>query len=335
MVWEGTDVATLRRSAKRRRRAGRAGVYSAAIGFALLAGFPFGWALITMFKQSRDLYVKANNPFWFNETPTLQHVDLLFTRTNYVRFIENTVLVGLAVTALTLLIALPAAYALARLGRRWGERMGIAIFLVYLIPPTLLFIPMTRVITTLQLQESLWSLIVVYPTITIPISAWLLMGFFKGVPRDLEEQAMVDGYSRVEAIRRVVLPLVFPGIVAVVVFAFTLSAHEFIYALAFNKSSAMKTIATGVPTELVRGDVFEWGALMAGALFGSLPVVIPVPGGGLAGVLTYRDLDDVHAMMLAAKARGRAVVIGGGLLGLEAAAGLLEQGMQVTVVQPG
>jgi multiple sugar transport system permease protein len=274
MLREDTDIAGLRRKAKRRRRFGRVGVYTAAISFAFLAAFPFGWAMITMFKQSRDLYVKDNSPFWFNEPPTLEHLDLLFFNTNFLTFIKNTFIVGLAVTAITLAIGLPAAYALARLGLKWGERMGIAIFLVYLIPPTLLFIPMTRVITTLDLQESLWSLIVVYPTITIPISAWLLMGFFKGIPRDLEEQAMVDGYSRVGAFTRVVVPLVFPGIVAVVVFAFTLSAHEFIYALAFNKSSVVKTIATGVPTELVRGDVFFWQSLQGAAVIVAVPIAL-------------------------------------------------------------
>jgi multiple sugar transport system permease protein len=227
-----------------------------------------------MFKESNDLYTKGNNPFWFNEPPTLEHLRLLFTGTNYLTFLRNTVFVGLVVTLITLALALPAAYALARLRLRGGERFGIAIFLVYLIPPTLLFIPMSRVIVTLGLQESLWSLILVYPTITIPISAWLLMGFFKGIPMDIEEQAMVDGHSRIGAIGRVVLPLMFPGIIAVVVFAFTLSSHEFIYALAFNKSSAVKTIATGVPTELVRGDVFFWQSLQAAVILIAVPIAL-------------------------------------------------------------
>lgn len=273
-TWAETDVGALQRQADRRHRWGRIGLYSGAILFAFLAAFPFSWALISMFKQSNDLYVKENNPFWFNEAPTLEHLRLLFLETNYLTFIRNTVLVGLAVTAITLAISLPAAYALARLRLRWGERMGIAIFLVYLIPPTLLFIPMTRVITSLGLQESLLSLILVYPTITIPISSWLLMGFFKGIPMDIEEQAMVDGHSRMGAIARVVLPLMFPGIIAVVVFAFTLSSHEFIYALAFNKSSAVKTIATGVPTELVRGDVFFWQSLQGAVIMIAVPIAL-------------------------------------------------------------
>jgi multiple sugar transport system permease protein len=274
VTWGDTDIQTLQHQADRRRRWGRFGLYAGAILFAFLAAFPFSWALISMFKQSNDLYVKENNPFWFNEAPTLEHMRLLFLDTNYLTFIRNTILVGLVVTVITLLIALPAAYALARLRLRWGERLGIAIFLVYLIPPTLLFIPMTRVITNLGLQESLWSLILVYPTITIPISAWLLMGFFKGIPMDLEEQAMVDGHSRMGAIARVVLPLMFPGIIAVVVFAFTLSAHEFIYALAFNKSSAVKTIATGVPTELIRGDVFFWQSLQGAVILIAVPIAL-------------------------------------------------------------
>lgn len=273
-TWEETDVAQLQRTAERRHRLGRVGIYATAIFFAFLAVFPFSWALISMFKQSSDLYVKDNNPFWFNEAPTLEHVGLLFFDTNYLTFVRNTVLVGLAVTLITLAFALPTAYALARLRLRWGERMGIAIFLVYLIPPTLLFIPMTRVINTLDLQESLWSLIIVYPTITIPISAWLLMGYFKGIPMDIEEQAMVDGYSRLEAIYRVVLPLIVPGVIAVVVFAFTLSSHEFIYALAFNKASAAKPISTGVPTELVRGDVFFWQSLQAAVILVAVPIAL-------------------------------------------------------------
>jgi len=274
MTWQDTDVPALRRRAERRYKMGRFGTYTVAILFAFLAAFPFSWALISMFKQSNDLYVKDNNPFWFNELPTLEHLRLLFLDTNYLTFIRNTLVVGLAVTLITLALALPVAYALARLRLRWGERMGIAIFLVYLIPPTLLFIPMTRVINYLGLQESLWALILVYPTITIPISAWLLMGFFKGIPMDLEEQAMVDGHSRIGAIGRVVLPLMFPGIIAVIVFAFTLSAHEFIYALAFNKSSAVKTIATGVPTELVRGDVFFWQSLQAAVILIAVPIAL-------------------------------------------------------------
>jgi ABC-type glycerol-3-phosphate transport system permease component len=267
-----TVLETERRSADRRRVWGRVSLYVLAITAAVMAAFPFLWGIITMFKTDQDLYRKENNPFWFNEAPTLEHISYLFSNTAFMTFVSNTLVVGAAVVLITLAISLPAAYSLARLAGRWGERMGIAIFLVYLIPPTLLFLPMSRVVATLGLHESLWSLILVYPTITIPIAVWLLMGFFKGIPRDIEEQAMVDGYTRAGAVIRTVLPLVFPGIVAVVVFAFTLSAHEFIYALSFISATAQKTISVGVPTALVRGDVFFWQSLQAAAVFVALPI---------------------------------------------------------------
>jgi multiple sugar transport system permease protein len=173
---------------------------------------------------------------------------------------------------ITLAVALPAAYSLARLNMRWAGPPGIAIFFVYLDPPTLLFISLSRVVAELGLQDSTWSLVLIYPTITIPVSVWLLIGFLKAIPRDVEEQAMVDGYSRIGAFQRVVIPLALPGIVAVVVFAFTLTAHEFIYALAFVSPSSEKVISTGVPTELVRGDIFFWQSLQAASVLVAVPI---------------------------------------------------------------
>ncbi|MCH6567757.1 MAG: carbohydrate ABC transporter permease, partial [Nitrospinae bacterium] len=180
---------------------------------------------------------------------------------------------GVVVVAITLVVAVPAAYSLTRWAGRWGENLGIGIFLTYLVPPTLLFIPLSRVIGVLGLQETLWSLILIYPTFTIPFCTWLLMGFFKSIPRDIEEQALIDGHSRLGAMLKIVLPLSTPGILTVVVFTFTLTMHEFIYALAFISSSALKTVSIGVPTELI-GEFFEWGPLMAGALIPSIPVAL-------------------------------------------------------------
>jgi len=257
------QVAQQRRRAARRQIQARVGLYLAAIFAALLAAGPFLWATITTFKQDQDLYTRANNPFIFNRSPTFQHVEYLFSSTTFTTFLWNTVWVGLLVVAITLLVGLPAAYSLARLDMRWGGPLGIAIFFVYLIPPSLLFISLSRIVVDLGLQDSTWSLVVIYPTITIPVSVWLLMGFLKSIPRDIEEQAMVDGYSRVGAFVRTVIPLAFPGIVAVVVFTFTLSAQEFIYALSFVSRSTEKTISIGVPTELIRGDVFFWQSLQA------------------------------------------------------------------------
>ncbi|WP_433291629.1 carbohydrate ABC transporter permease [Pseudonocardia sp. CA-142604] len=263
-----------RRWYARRHRLGRVALYVLAVVSALAAAAPFIWAAVTMFKQDSDLYRRRNNPFIFNETPTATHIDLLFHRTAFVTFAWNTLWVGVLVVLITLVLALPAAYSLARLDRPWAGPMGIAIFFVYLVPPTLLFLSLSRLVVALGLQDSTWSLVVIYPTITVPVSVWLLIGFLKTIPKDIEEQAMVDGYSRVGAMVRVVVPLLFPGIVAVVVFAFTLTASEFIYALAFISPSSEKVISTGVPTELVRGDVFFWQSLQASAVFVAVPIAL-------------------------------------------------------------
>jgi multiple sugar transport system permease protein len=271
-VADSAHVERIRHRAARRRRSSRVGLYLAAVGASLVAALPFIWGTITAFKRDQDLYNSDNNPFLFNLDPTGEHVSFLFDDTQFLTFAANTLWVGLLVAAITLVVGLPAAYSLARLNMRWAGSLGIAIFLVYLVPPTLLFISLTRVVAIFGLQDSTWSLVLIYPTITIPVSVWLLMGFLKAVPRDLEEQAMVDGYSRLGAFVRIVVPLALPGIVAVVVFAFTLTAHEFIYALAFISPSDAKTISIGVPTELIRGDVFFWQSLQAAAILVAVPI---------------------------------------------------------------
>jgi multiple sugar transport system permease protein len=249
-------------------------VYTVVGVFALFASFPFLWAIVTMFKADPDLYNVQNNPFLYNRPPTLEHLRLLLQQTPYLTFVRNTVVIGVLVVVITLVLAIPAAYALARLTGRWGGRLAVAIFLVYLVPPTLLFIPMSRMIASMRLQDTIWALVITYPTFTIPLSVWLLSGFFRSIPRDVEEQAQVDGYSRIQAFVRTVLPLALPGIFTVVVFAFTLTMHEFIYALAFVASSDHMTISVGVPTNLVRGDVFFWQSLMASAVFVAVPVAL-------------------------------------------------------------
>lgn len=267
-----TPTEDLRRRAARRYRLGRVGLYASAIAFAFLGSAPFLWGGVTSFKQNPDLYNVTNNPFVFNQPPTFEHVRYLFESTPYLTFVRNTLVVGGLVVAITLLLALPAAYALARLNLRWSGPLGIGIFFVYLVPPSLLFISLSRLVAELGLQDSKWSLVLIYPTITVPVAVWLLIGFFRSVPRDIEEQAMVDGYSRLSAFLRIAIPLAFPGIVAVVVFAFTLSAHEFIYALAFNANAAETTVSVGVPTVLIRGDVFFWQSLQAAAILVAVPL---------------------------------------------------------------
>jgi len=244
------------------------------LGFAVLLAFPFLWMAITSFKQTTDLYNIKNNPFLFNLPPTLEHLRLLFGETLFVRWLLNTAVAGALVVLITLLLAVPAAYALARLTGRWGQRLGVGIFLTYLIPPTLLFIPMSRVVALLGLQDSLWSIILVYPTFTLPFSIWLLMGFFKSVPRELEDAAMVDGLTRFQAFVQLVIPVSLSGILTVVIFTFTLVTQEFVYALTFISSAKNQTVSVGVPIYLVRGDVYYWGSLMAACLIASLPVAV-------------------------------------------------------------
>jgi multiple sugar transport system permease protein len=240
--------------------------------FVVLLAFPFYWMVIAAFKQNVDLYNVESNPFIFNLKPTLDHIKLLFNETRYVRWLGNTAFVGALVVIITLLLSIPAAYALARLTGRWGERIGIGIFLTYLVPPTLLFIPLSRVIATLGLQDSLWSLVLVYPSITIPFSIWLLMGFFKSIPRELEDAAMVDGLTRIGAFVKLVVPISLSGILTVVIFAFTLVTQEFVYALTFISPESNQMVGVGIPIFLVRGDVYFWGSLMAACLIASLPI---------------------------------------------------------------
>jgi len=259
------------------RRLGRqATFYGLIASFVLFAGFPFYWMLITSFKQNKDLYVGAtragHNPLIFNNPPTWKHWDYLFNHTLYLQWLWNTLLVGAAVVLITLLIAVPAAYSLARLSGRWGEKLGMGIFLTYLVPPTLLFLPFARLISVVGLSDSLWSLILVYPTFTIPFCTWLLMGFFRSIPHDIEEQALIDGYSRLGAIVRIVLPLSLPGLLTVVIFAFTLVMQEFVYALTFMSTVSKMTLSVGVPVALVRGDTFYWGSLLGACLVASVPL---------------------------------------------------------------
>ncbi len=242
--------------------------------YVVIAVFPFYWMVITTFKTNSDLYDLANNPLWFNEPPTLSHVEYLFRETLFGRWMLNSAVIGVCVVAITLAVATPAGYALARLDLPGANQMGIVIFATYLVPPSLLFIPLTRVVYFLNLQNTIWSLIIVLPTISIPFAVWLLMGFFKNVPREIEEAALVDGCTRTEAVLRVVLPISKAGLAAAGMFAFAISLQAFLYPLVFTSSSVVKPVTLGVVTDLIRGDIYYWGELMAGALIAGLPVAV-------------------------------------------------------------
>ncbi|SRR5579884_241750 len=242
--------------------------------YVLVMVFPFYWMFITAFKQNSDLYELKHNPLIFNDWPTLAHLEYLFGKTLFLTWMWNSLVIGVCVVAITLLAAVPAGYALARLNLPGAQQLGIAIFATYLIPPTLLFIPLTRVVHALGLANTIWSLVIVLPTISIPFGTWLLMGFFKNVSKEIEEAALVDGASRSQAVFRVVLPISKAGLAATGMFAFAISLQAFLYPLVFTSSTNVKPVTLGVVTDLIRGDIFYWGELMAGALIAGLPVAI-------------------------------------------------------------
>jgi multiple sugar transport system permease protein len=261
-------------TARVKRAAAVGGRIGILVFFTTFLAFPFYWMVITTFKTTQDLHNTANNPYLFNDPPTLEHLRVLFEETQYPQWLLNTAFAGIMVVAITLVLAVPAGYALARMTSRSAQTLGIAIFLTYLVPPTILFIPFSRIIANLGLQDSLWSLVLVYPSFTVPFGTWLLMGFYKAIPRDLEDAAMVDGLSRFGAFLKVVMPISLPGVLTVIIFAFTLVTQEFVYGLTFITSSSSYTVSVGVPTFLVRGDVYFWGSMMAACLIVSIPIAI-------------------------------------------------------------
>lgn len=258
---------------KNRRTIRQAQIYILVALTLILTLFPFYWMVITSFKPNRELYSVEANPLIVRQ-PVLEHFALLFGKTFFSRWMFNSTIVAVASTGLSVVVATLAGYALARLRFRGANFLGWGIFVTYLIPPTLLFLPLTQLVFRINLGNSLWSLILVYPTFLIPFGTWLLIGFFRSIPIDLEECAMVDGATRIQAFFRITLPLALPGLLSVGIFAFTLSWNEYIYALAFVSDPVTKTIPVGVTSELVRGDVFFWGSLMAGALLGSVPIAV-------------------------------------------------------------
>ncbi len=246
-------------------------VYLPLVIFLIVLLFPFYWMAITSVKPDAELLSSDGNPFWVAQA-TLDHFHHLLFKTSFPAWAWNTILVSVVSTVFSLFASILAAYSIERLRFRGSRHTGLAIFLAYLVPPTILFIPLANVVFQLGLFDTRLSLILTYPTFLIPFCTWLLMGYFRSIPFELEECALIDGASRWEILTKIVLPLAVPGLISAGIFAFTLSWNEFIYALTFVSSSELKTLPVGVVTELVQGDVYQWGPLMAGALLGSLPV---------------------------------------------------------------
>ena len=248
-------------------------IYIPVLCFLFVLLFPFYWMAMTSFKPNEELVSKAANPFWIIN-PTLAHFERLLFKTEYPQWMWNTILVSVVATFTSLAASVFAAYSIERLRYRGSKQVGLAIFLAYLVPPSILFIPLAAIVFQLGLFDTRWALILTYPTFLIPFCTWLLMGYFRSIPYELEECALIDGATRWQVLVKIILPLAVPGLISAGIFAFTLSWNEFIYALTFISSSETKTVPVGVITELVEGDVYHWGALMAGALLGSLPVAV-------------------------------------------------------------
>lgn len=248
--------------------------YLTAAPFVAFALFPFAWMVITSLKKNNELYDLSQNPFLIRAGMTWEHYRFLFEHTAFPLWLRNSAAVAVAATVISVVFAALAAYALARLRFRYAQEVSTFIFIIYLVPTTLLFIPLARIIAVLHLSNTLWSLIVTYPAFMIPFITWMLTAYLSTLPRDLEESALVDGCTRLGALWRIVLPLARPGIVTAALFAFTLAWSEFIYALTFISTTNLKTVTAGVVVDLIRGDIFYWGSLMAAALVASLPIVV-------------------------------------------------------------
>ena len=249
-------------------------MHLALLPFLVFALFPFYHMALTSLKQDRELYDRHAVPLVIRQAPTLEHYTKLLWETEFLTWTKNSLLVTLLATSASVVIGTVAAYALARLKFFGVSTFGTGIFVTYLVPTTLLFLPLAQVVNWIGLGDSKWALVLTYPTFLVPFCTWLLMGYFRTVPKEVEECAMVDGATRIQALWRIVLPIAVPGLVCATLFAFTLSWNEFIYALTFTSSSDQITASVGVTSELIRGDIYFWGELMAGAILGSVPIVI-------------------------------------------------------------
>jgi multiple sugar transport system permease protein len=242
--------------------------------FLIFALFPFYHMTLTSLKQDRELYDRHATPLVISQGPTLQHYSKLLGESAFLTWTKNSLLVTVLATTLSVVVGTVAAYALSRLRFLGVGSFGTGIFVTYLVPTSLLFLPLAQVVNWIGLADSKWALVVTYPTFLVPFCTWLLMGYFRTVPKEIEECAMVDGATRIQALLRIILPIAIPGLVCAVLFAFTLSWNEFIYALTFTTSSEQITASVGITSELIRGDIYFWGQLMAGAVLGSVPIVI-------------------------------------------------------------
>jgi multiple sugar transport system permease protein len=249
------------------------GVYLPLLAYLVFLLFPFYWMAIVSFKPTNDLFELQYNPFWIQHF-TIENYTYLFQNTDFPSWVRNTLIVSVVSTLVSLFCSVLIGYALARLRFPGSNFLGVGIFLAYLVPPTLLFLPLAQVIARLNLHNTYWALILTYPTQLIPFASWLLMGYFRTIPKEIEESALADGCSRIQTLVKIILPLALPGLLSAGIFCFTLSWNEFLYALIFMSSGSMKTIPVGTVSDLIKADTLFWGSLMASAVLGSVPIAI-------------------------------------------------------------
>ena len=251
-------------------------LYLPTLLFLIFVLLPFYWMAITSLKQDRNIFDPKANPLWFSMAPTLKHYwDLINpNKTDFFIWMQNSFMVAGMVTFISVSIGILAGYSLARLRFKGAETIGSSVFITYLVPPSLLFLPLSQVIDQLGLMETRWAMVVSYPTFLVPFCTWLLMGYFRTIPKEIEECALVDGCTRLKALHKIVLPVAIPGIITAALFSFTLSWGEYLYSITFVTDSWEKTIPSAVVGELIRGDVYYWGELMAGAILGSVPIAL-------------------------------------------------------------
>ena len=248
--------------------------YANIVPYVFFALFPFYFMIVTSLKKDAELYDLKSVPFLIQTGLITDHYRYLFFKTEFLTWMKNSLIISVTATAISLALAILAGYSLARLRFPGVGSFGTAVFITYLVPPTLLFLPLSQVVVWLGISDTIWALIVTYPTFLVPFSTWLLMGYFRTIPKEVEECALVDGASRMQTLTRIVLPMAIPGIVCVTLFGFTLTWNEFTYALTFVSQTANKTAVVGVTADLIRGDIYYWGSLMAGAVVASLPIVV-------------------------------------------------------------
>ena len=264
----------VRASLSRNRRWALFASYAFLIMFAIFFLVPPYYMIITSLKSDAEVAHMATNPWIIANGATLDQFRILLTETDFLIYFKNTIIVTVCVVAITMVVSVLAAFSLSRM-KFWGSGMlATGIFLTYLIPDTLLFIPLFQIVKHLGLLNSYWGMVLVYPTLTVPFCTWIMIGYFQSIPKELDEAALIDGAGHMQMLLKIFIPVALPGIIAAMIFAFTVSWAAFVYPIAFLYSADQQVLTVGTVTSLIKGDVYKWGMLMAGALLAAAPPLV-------------------------------------------------------------